>query len=340
MTTARASISEAVSALGAGRMVLVHADGDDEGDVVVAARFVTPEQVNFMATHARGIISVALTGAAIDRLGLPAMTARNPSPRDRAFTVSVEAAHGISTGISAADRAMTIRVVADPCSTAGDLVRPGHVFPLRARSGGVVRHPGRVEAAVELARLAGVEPAGALCQVMRDDGTMARLADLLALGDRHGLPLISIADLVEHCRHLQTRAYRLGELQLPTAHGTFRALRYRNADGDGDAIGVAVLKGRPEGRIGVAVGVHHADGPSNALRSLESADRLFRALRSIATEEAGVLVVLEQGRGAHEATASILQDLRLVRPRRLGHDRLAWGDVHAGDPAGLLARRA
>src|SRR5262249_48912968 len=192
-----ATIEEAVEDIRNGKMVIVVDDPDreNEGDLVVAAQFATPEAVNFMATHARGLICLCLTGERCEQLGLPQMTQRNQAPLGTAFPGSVGARQGVTTGISAADRAHTIQVAIDAASTPHDLVQPGHVFPLRARDGGVLVRAGQTEAAVDLARLAGLAPAGVVCEIMNEDGTMARVPDLVPYCDRHGLRMITVADL-------------------------------------------------------------------------------------------------------------------------------------------------
>src|SRR5258707_1564612 len=196
VTTPFATIEEAIDEIREGRFVVVVDDPDreNEGDLVIAAQFATPDTVNFMATHARGLICLALTGERTEQLGLRQMTERNEAPLGTAFTVSIEAREGVTTGISAADRSRTIQVAIDPKSSPHDLVTPGHVFPLRARDGGVLRRAGQTEASVDLARLAGLYPAGVVCEVMNEDGTMARVPDLMPYCERHGLKLMTIGD--------------------------------------------------------------------------------------------------------------------------------------------------
>src|SRR5579863_3143745 len=198
-TTPFAAVEEALQDIREGRFVVVVDDPDreNEGDLVIAAQFATPETVNFMATHARGLICLCLTDERADRLGLRPMTDRNEAPLGTAFTVSIEAREGVTTGISAADRAHTIQVAIAPDATADDLVKPGHVFPLRARPGGVLERIGQTEAAVDLARMAGLNPAGVVCEIMNEDGTMARVPDLVRYCERHGLKMVTVADLVE-----------------------------------------------------------------------------------------------------------------------------------------------
>src|SRR5580765_6619099 len=202
-TQAFATIDEAIDEIRAGRFVVVVDDPnrENEGDLVIAAQFATPEAINFMATHARGLICLCLTEERCDELGLRQMTDHNEAPLGTAFTVSVEAREGVTTGISAADRSRTIQVAIDPKSTPHDLVTPGHVFPLRARDGGVLRRSGQTEASVDLARLAGLYPAGVVCEIMNEDGTMARLPELELFARQHDLKICSVADLIAHRRH-------------------------------------------------------------------------------------------------------------------------------------------
>ena len=224
-----ASVEEAIVDIRAGRMVVVVDDPDreNEGDLVVAAEFATDEAVNFMATHARGLICLCLTADRCEELGLPPMTQRNEARLGTAFTVSVEAREGVTTGISAADRAHTIAVAIDPDSTPRDLVQPGHIFPLRARDGGVLVRAGQTEAAVDLARLAGLNAAGVVCEIMNEDGTMARVPDLVPYTDRHGLKMITVADLIEYRRRTEKLVERVVSVQLPTEHGEFTAIAFR-----------------------------------------------------------------------------------------------------------------
>jgi len=224
-----ASIEEAVEDIRNGKMVVVVDDPEreNEGDLVVAAQFATAEAVNFMATHARGLICLCLTGDRCEELGLPQMTQRNEARLGTAFTNSIEAREGVTTGISAADRARTIEVAIDPRSTPHDLVQPGHVFPLRARDGGVLVRAGQTEAAVDLARLARLEPAGVVCEIMNEDGTMARVPDLVPYCERHGLRMITVADLIEYRRRTEKLVERVVSVQLPTEFGAFKAVAFR-----------------------------------------------------------------------------------------------------------------
>src|SRR3954464_9056130 len=222
--TTFATIEEAIEEIREGRMVVVVDDEDreNEGDLTIGAQFATPDAINFMATHARGLICLCLTEERADELALRPMTDHNETPLGTAFTVSVEAREGVTTGISAADRSRTIQVAIQPESQAGDLVQPGHVFPLRAKPGGVLERIGQTEAAVDLARLAGLNPSGVVCEVMNEDGTMARVADLVPYCERHGLKLISVADLVEYRRRHEKLVERTADVRLPTEYGEFR----------------------------------------------------------------------------------------------------------------------
>src|SRR4051794_14858857 len=198
-------------------------DRENEGDLTMAAQFITPDAINFMATHGRGLICLALTGQRCDELGLDLMAAKNETPFETAFTVSIEARDGVTTGISAADRARTIQVAIDPRSRPRDLVQPGHVFPLKAKEGGVLERTGQTEAAVDLARLAGLNPSGVICEIMNDDGTMARVPDLVPYCERHGLKMILVADLIAHRRRHDKLVERVVSTALPTGFGDFTA---------------------------------------------------------------------------------------------------------------------
>src|SRR5262245_14326347 len=224
-----ASVDEAIEDIRAGRMVVVvdAADRENEGDLTIAAQFATPEAIAFMAKEGRGLICLCLTGERCDELGLRMMTEHNETPYGTAFTVSIEAREGITTGISAHDRSRTIQVAIDPSKAREDLVEPGHVFPLRARRGGVLERAGQTEAAVDLARLAGLNSAGVICEVMKDDGTMARVPDLTAYCRRHGLKMVTVADLIEYRRRHERLVERVVSVRLPTAYGDFTAVAFR-----------------------------------------------------------------------------------------------------------------
>ncbi|WP_242419331.1 3,4-dihydroxy-2-butanone-4-phosphate synthase, partial [Frankia sp. CpI1-P] len=221
-----ASIEDAIAEIAAGRPLVVvdDADRENEGDLIFAAEAATPELVAFMTRYTSGVICVPMDAVDTDRLELDQMVPHNTERMGTAFTITVDAREGVSTGISAADRARTIRLLADPDTVPGDLSRPGHIFPLRAKDGGVLRRPGHTEAAVDLARLAGLRPAGTICEIVNDDGTMARLPELAAFAREHGLLLISIADLIAYRRRTEKQVVRVAEATIPTSYGTFRAV--------------------------------------------------------------------------------------------------------------------
>ncbi len=250
------TIEEALEDMRAGKMVVVCDDEDreNEGDLTLAAQFATPEAVNFMAKEGRGIVCLALTPERCDELGLNLMAAKNETPYQTAFTVSVEARTGVTTGVSAADRARTIQVTADPNTGPGDIVQPGHLFPLKAKPGGVLERVGQTEAAVDLARLAGLNPAGVICEVMNDDGTMARVPDLVDYCSRHGLKMITVADLVEYRRRHDKLVERVVEAQMPTDFGDFNVVGFRTTIDDKHH--VAMVKGVVSGEEDVLVRVH------------------------------------------------------------------------------------
>jgi 3,4-dihydroxy 2-butanone 4-phosphate synthase/GTP cyclohydrolase II len=256
MSSPFATIPEALEEIRQGRMVVVCDDEgrENEGDLTLAAQFATSETINFMAKEARGLICLALTGERCDELGLPMMAARNESRYETAFTVTIEARTGVTTGISTADRARTIQVAIDPEATADDLVQPGHVFPLRARPGGVLERTGQTEAAVDLARLAGLVPAGVICEIMNDDGTMARVPDLVPYCERHGLKMITVADLIAYRRRSEELVEREVETFLPTEFGEFRVVGYRSRLDDKHHL--AIVKGDVDGQKDVLVRVH------------------------------------------------------------------------------------
>src|ERR687885_1702935 len=250
------TIEEALEDIRAGKMVVVcdAADRENEGDLTIAAQFVTPEAINFMAKEGRGLICLALSPERCDELGLDLMAAKNESPFETAFTVSVEAREGVSTGISAADRARTVQVAIDPETRPHDLVQPGHIFPLKAKAGGVLERTGQTEAAVDLARLAGLNPAGVICEIMNDDGTMARVPDLERYCARHGLKMITVADLIAYRRLHDRLVERVVETQLPTEFGDFQVFGYRSLVDDKHH--VALVKGEVDGEPDVLVRVH------------------------------------------------------------------------------------
>jgi len=294
------SVEEAIDEIRAGRMVVVcdSEDRENEGDLIMAAQFATPEAVNFMAKHARGLICLALTEERCEQLGLQLMVRRNESSHSTAFTDSIEARTGVTTGISAADRSRTIMVAIDPNSGSEDLVKPGHVFPLRAKPGGVLERAGHTEAAVDLARLAGLIPAGVICEVQRDDGEMARVDDLVPYAAEHGLKLVTIAQIIEHRRRTERLIERGPTVRLPTRYGEFNATGYRSiVDGKHH---VALVYGEVEGAEDVLVRVHSECLTGDVFGSLrcDCGEQLDAALRRIVQEERGVLLyIAQEGRG-------------------------------------------
>jgi 3,4-dihydroxy 2-butanone 4-phosphate synthase/GTP cyclohydrolase II len=295
-----ATVEEAIEDIRQGKMVVVCDDEDreNEGDLTLAAQFATPEAINFMAKEGRGLICLALTPDRCDSLGLDLMAAKNESPFETAFTVSIEARDGVTTGISAADRARTIQVAIDPKSAPRDLVQPGHIFPLKAKSGGVLERTGQTEAAVDLARLAGLNPAGVICEVMNDDGTMARVPDLERYCARHGLKMITVADLIAYRRRHDKLVERVVTTRLPTAFGEFDVVGYRSLVDDKHH--VAMVKGEIDGKPDVLVRVHSECLTGDVFHSLrcDCGEQLESALAMIENEGQGVLLYLAQeGRG-------------------------------------------
>ena len=294
------TIDEAIADIRAGKMVIVvdSPDRENEGDLCMAAEFVTADAVNFMATHGRGLICLTLTPDRCDELGLHMMVQQNQTPYETAFTVSIEAREGIETGISAADRAHTIKIASDPASGPREIIKPGHVFPLRARAGGVLERTGQTEASVDLARLAGCVPAGVICEVMKADGTMARVPDLAIFCAEHEIKLCSVSDLIEYRRRNEKLVERGATTTLPTEHGEFTAIGYRSIT-DGKQH-LALVKGDIAGKQDVLVRVHSECVTGDIFGSLrcDCGEQLQAAMRMIEGAGKGVLLYMRQeGRG-------------------------------------------
>ena len=309
-----APIEEAVEDVRRGKVVIVVDDEDreNEGDLVVAAEKITPEHVSFMVRYCSGIICVPMQAERLEELNLPLMAPDNSDPMGTAFTVSVDARKGTTTGISAGDRATTIKALIDDTTKPHDLARPGHIFPLRYTEGGVLRRAGHTEAAVDLARLAGLYPAGVVCEVVNEDGTMARLADLEQFALDHNLKIVSIADLIAYRRRREKLVRRITEARIPTAFGAFEAIGYESHDG---RMHVALVKGELAGKENVLVRVHSECFTGDVLGSIrcDCGIQLREAMQRIEDEGEGVVVYIRghEGRGIglrHKLEAYALQD--------------------------------
>lgn len=297
----RLTIEQAIEEIAVGKMVILVDDEDreNEGDLTMAAEKVTHEAINFMAKYGRGLICLSLTSDKCDQLELPLMVKNNTSPFQTGFTVSIEAKYGVTTGISAADRATTILTAVADDAKAGDLVRPGHIFPLRARNGGVMVRVGQTEGSVDLARLAGLKPAGVICEVMDEDGTMARMPALTQFSEKHGIGIVTIADLVAYRMRNELFVHRAAETTIPTEHGgEFRIIAFEN-DVD-EQLHVALVKGDIDPAKPVLVRVHSECMTGDIFGSLrcDCGDQLHKAMSMIAQDGSGVIIYLRQeGRG-------------------------------------------
>ncbi|HTP97132.1 MAG TPA: bifunctional 3,4-dihydroxy-2-butanone-4-phosphate synthase/GTP cyclohydrolase II [Burkholderiales bacterium] len=360
-------IQEILSELRAGRMAILLDDEEreNEGDLLLAADFVTPDAINFMTKHGRGLVCLTLTEAHCRRLNLPLMVAHNRSPLGTNFTVSIEAAQGVTTGISAADRAHTIRTAVRADAGAADIVQPGHIFPLMAHNGGVLVRAGHTEAGCDLAQLAGLTPAAVICEILKDDGTMARLPDLIEFAAQHGLKLGTIADLIHYRSSTESLVRRVSERKIETVHGEFGLVAY--TDKIEGSTHVALVKGVIDPRREALVRVHEPLSVVDLIdiRSRRHSWNLNDALRTVARAESGVIVLLHRPESAAELLdraraddaereapkstlrtygigAQILRDLKVKRmrllalprkmPSMVGFDLEVTGYLQPGDP--------
>ncbi len=309
------TIEQAVADIAAGKAVVVvdDADRENEGDLVIAAEKATPALVGFIVRHTSGVICVPMEGPDCDRLELPPMYHVNQDRKGTAYTVSVDAREGVTTGISAADRALTIQLLAQATTTAADLARPGHVFPLRAKEGGVLRRAGHTEAAVDLARMAGLRPVGAVCEIVNEDGTMARLPQLEVFAKEHGLTLVTIADLIAHRRRTEKQVSRVAEARIPTRYGEFRAVGYHSSFDHHEH--VALVRGDIGDGEQVLVRVHSECLTGDVFGSTrcDCGPQLDAAMAAVAREGRGIVLYVRghEGRGVgllHKLQAYQLQD--------------------------------
>ena len=321
-------IEDIIAQLRAGRMVIVSDDEDreNEGDLLIAAEHITPEAINFMAKYGRGLICLTLTKERCEFLGLPPMAVRNGTKMSTAFTVSIEAAEGVTTGISAADRARTVQAAVSHSAKPADLVQPGHIFPLQAQNGGVLMRAGHTEAGCDLAQLAGCMPSAVICEIMKDDGTMARMPDLQSFAAEHGLKIGTIADLIEYRSRTESLVQRIGERTMQTAFGEFKAIAFQDKPSQG--VHLALVKGTWDEGETVAARVHE---PLSVLDALQTKSQIHswslqESLKYLSQQGKGVAVLLNAGESASQLLAQFEGQARPAQaPERGRMDLRTYG---------------